>query len=94
MELHEIYIGIEHIADYLLTIGITEEEEQNLWIQNNLNYKPYSLSDESALFVYDYKEENLDGMDIEKNITDEGVYCLMWVVKRFRPVSSGYEKPY
>ena len=94
MELHEIYIGIEHITDYLLSIGITEEEEQNLWIQNNLNYKPYSLSDESALFVYDYFEENLDGMDIEKNITDEGVYCLMWVVKRFRPVSSGYEKPY
>lgn len=94
MELHEKYIGIEQIVDYLYSIGIDDENEQDKWIHQHLNYKPYSLSDESALFVYDYKEENLDGMDIEKNITDEGVYCLMWVVKRFRPVSSGYEKPY
>jgi hypothetical protein len=94
MGLHEKYIGIDEIVDYLYHIGISDENDQDLWINTNLNYKTYSLSDESALFVYDYIEENLNGMDIEKKITDEGVCCLMWVVERFRPVSSGYEKPY
>lgn len=94
MELHERHIGIEDISDYLYHIGIDDEDQQDLWIQNNINYKPYSLSDEYSLFVYDYFEESLEGFFIEKNLTDAGLDCLMWVVERFRPVSSGYEKPY
>ena len=94
MGLHEKYIGIDEIVDYLYHIGISDEDDQDLWINTNLNYKPYSLSDESALFVYDYNEESLDGCDIKKNLTERGSKCLLWVVERFRPVSSGYEKPY
>ena len=94
MERHERHIGIEDIANYLYHIGIDDENKQDLWIQNNINYKPYSLSDESSLFLYNYFDEYLDGFFIDKNLTDAGLECLMWAVERNRPVSSGYQIPY
>lgn len=94
MERHEKYIGIEQIVDYLYSIGIDDENEQDKWIHHHLNYKTYSLSDESALFVYNYFDEYLDGMDIEKNITYTGRDALFAIAEKMRPESGDYEKPY
>jgi hypothetical protein len=85
--------GIEQIVDYLWAIGIDDEHHQSEWMFYQLGYRPYTLSDESDLFIYDFHEECVEH-SVFKNITEDGEECLEWLMNRHRPVSSGYEKPY